>query len=433
MKKISLNLLASFALVCLAAKGEEIALKGQVSDRDNNWLPEARVALRYGGAETMTDGNGRFELKFKWKMPNHPGPKGELNWLEIDKEGYLGQSIAITNTDWFAEQVAVKLEQVPVAEDLAHFTMRMRTSGSVHGLPRRLKVDAKEPIAVEVLAEGLEQLRRRAEENPYTERVEFYGYAPAGVEKLKAVFLIALHGMGSVDHQVLRDFADREKLALVGVKCHQIQTGSVPVAALDEPLRKMGELLGHGELVDLPVLTFGHSNGTGFATVYAAERPERLIGWVSYHSGYAWQLQLPGVELVPGLVLHGHKDEWFEHGQEEAVRGLRRERNAPVSLLVEGNVGHGPLDTPATWKFVVAFCEAAMRNRLAADGSLRAVEMEKGWLGECYDREKGGQQRLEVVPWGEFTGEKEAANWLIDGEFAKIWQEYAETDPREKR
>lgn len=416
-------------MVLRAEEGERI-LRGQISDTSDNWLPDVRVALRRTGAETRTDGNGRFELPFRWKAPAAPGPKGELDVLELDKDGYQGRSVPILEEDWFARPVEEKLEPNPLSEALAAFTVRMPTAGSIHGLPRRMGLDPKQPIAVEKLQEGLERARKSAAAGGPDDRVAFYGYAPTGVARLRAVFLVSLHGMGSVEHPVLRAFADREAVALVGVQCHPIQVGSVPLAALDPPLRRLGDLLGHPELADLPVLTFGHSNGTGFATVYASERPERLIAWISYHSGYAWQLQLPGVEQAPGLVLHGQKDEWFENGQEQAVRALRRERNAPVAMMVEAHVGHGPVDTAATWGFVVAFCEAALRLRLLPDGALRPVAIEAGWLGAPYDRQSGGQQRLEIAPHGGYAGDRSVANWLPDETFARVWQRYGETDPR---
>ncbi|NLD54212.1 MAG: hypothetical protein GX652_06080, partial [Burkholderiaceae bacterium] len=389
-----------------------------------------RVALRRSGAETRTDGNGRFELPFRWTAPEKPGPKGEIEFLELDKDGYQGRSVPILAEDWFSRPVAEKLEPNPVSETLAGFTVRMRTAGSIHGMARRLGADPNQPIPVEKLREGLAMARRSAANDSRDDRVEFYGYAPVGVPKLRAVFLVSLHGMGSVEHPVLRAFADREAVALVGVRCHPIQVGSVPLEALDPPLRRLGAMLGHAGLADLPVLTFGHSNGTGFATVFASERPERLIAWISYHSGYAWQLQLPGVERAPGLVLHGMQDEWFEHGQEQAVRELRGERNAPVALMVEAHVGHGPVNPAATWEFIVAFCEAALRMRLRPDGSLRPVIIEDGWLGAAYDRAQGGLQRLDIAPHAAYAGERGIANWLPDETFARIWQRYGETDPR---
>jgi hypothetical protein len=231
-----------------------------------------------------------------------------------------------------------------------------------------------------------------------------------------------------MDHPVLRRFAEQHRVGLVGLMGPAVQRGIVPTHLLDTPLRALGESIGHPEIADLPVLLFGHSNGTGHATAYASSRPERVIAWVSYHSGFGWQLLLPGLERAPGLILHGQLDQWFENGQEAAFRHLRSKRNAPVTMMVEGNVGHGPVDLDATWELIVSFCEACLRLRGVQD--LREVNPAEGWLGACYDRAAGGQQLLEVGTMGEFTQDASTASWLPDETFALIWQRYGITDPR---
>jgi hypothetical protein len=98
-------------------------------------------------------------------------------------------------------------------------------------------------------------------------------------------------------------------------------------------------------------------------------------------------------------------------------------------------VGHGPVDAGqnATWRFIVEFCEAAMRIRLKDDGTLKPVDIEQGWLGAIYDRAQGGQQTLAIAPYAEYPGDKSVANWLPDRKFAEVWQLYGKTDPRPGR
>jgi hypothetical protein len=258
-------------------------------------------------------------------------------------------------------------------------------------------------------------------------------YIPKAAKKLKAVFLLSRHGMGSIDQPRLRDFAHRNGVALVGVMGETLQRGFYPASLLDPYIARLGQMLGHPELPTLPVIAYGHSNGTGFAGIIASQRPERTIAWISYHSGAAFHLQFPEVERVPALVMHGLIDPYFKNGQWETVTHLRQERNAAMALVLEANVAHTPADKAgedATWDFITAFAEAAMRIRLNDDGTLKPVVLEHGWLGARYDLAKGGQQELAIAPYREFKGDRSVASWLPDKQFAEAWQRYGETDPR---
>lgn len=156
-----------------------------------------------------------------------------------------------------------------------------------------------------------------------------------------------------------------------------------------------------------------------------------LITCVSFHSGYGSYLQFPNVERVPALVMHGMLDDWFHrHGQDRALGTMRRKRNAAMAMMLEGSVGHGPVNAETTWAFIVQFCKAAMRTRLGEDGKLKPVNIESGWLGAIYDKEKGGQQLLDIAPYADFKGDTSTANWLPDEEFAKAWQRYGNTKPK---
>lgn len=414
----------------LMAEQKEHTLKGRITDTDDNWLPDVRVELKNAKAVTKTDPNGLFELTFKAPSPMKANKRGVYEILSLDKEGHLGRSIEIKDPAYFDKPVVEKMEPNPVGEDNVGFSVRLPMGHSIHGLSRSIKgFEPGMPIdaaTYESYFKGKSKLRKGGPKD----RVSFHAYIPKDAERVRAAFLISLHGMGTIDNPVLRKFADKNQVALIGVLGAPMQRGFVPVANIDPHLERLGRMSGHPELGTVPILSFGHSNGTGFAAIFPSRRPERVIGWISYHSGWSWHLQFPGVEQVPGLVMHGHKDQWLDHGQEETVKRLRRERNAPVAMMLEANVGHGPVDPDATWAFITNFCEAAMRIRLNEDGSLKPVEIKNGWLGETYDRSEGGQQDLTVAPHDQFKGDRSSANWLPDETFAKTWRAYGKTDPR---
>jgi hypothetical protein len=412
-----------------AADGEQV-LEGTVADPSANLLPGVRVALTRAKAVTHTDGNGRFSLTFRCDQPAAKDKDGAYDYLELDKDGYQGRTIKIQDLAYFSKPVAEVLEPNPIGKDNVGFSMRLESRCA---LPLLLRKDTR------LIGEAeWKDYFRKVEAAPAggaTGRVEFHAYVPPGAKRLKAAFLISRHGMGTIDHPVLRDFAARHGIALVGIIGDPMQRGFHPVSLIDEPLARLGKMVNHPELATVPVLTFGHSNGTGFSAIFPARRPERVIAWISYHSGGSFHLQFPGLERVPGLAMHGNLDKFIESGQVQTVQNLRQHRQAAIAMMMEGNVGHGPVDAGqnATWRFIVEFCEAAMRIRLKDDGTLKPVEIEQGWLGAIYDRAQGGQQTLAIAPYAEYPGDKSVANWLPDRKFAEVWQLYGKTDPRPGR
>jgi len=306
-------------------------------------------------------------------------------------------------------------------------TVRLSLSHSAFWMHEKDPTIATQTITDEVFAKFVKKHGMMPKE-----KTLFRVYLPKATKRIKSMFLISQHGVGIhlAEHPIVRSFADKNQMAIIGVAGNPIQRGICPVSVLDGILKDISLKVNHPELATAPALTFGHSNGTGFSALYAALRPDRVIGWISYHSGGSWHLAFPRVEKVPGLVMHGPKDRWIENGQEQTVKDLRSKRNAPVSMTVEVNAGHSPTDRGATFAYILAFCEACLRTRIpeCATGAppLKPVNIEAGWLGGNYDLSKGGMQKLPIAPYGEFSGDKSRANWLPDATFAKFWQTYCQ-------
>lgn len=433
LSQIRLLLLATavFCLSSAVASAIDYQLSGTISDPSDNLLPGVRVALKNAQVETQTDGNGEFTLSFTAEQELVKDQYGNYDKLDLDKEGFIGRTILIRNLSIFNQPLHETIEPNPIGEDNVGFSVRMSMDNVIPGYMR-----AEPDFALKPLEdwEAFFAAYETREPSGQLERATFHAYVPAGVEHLKAAFLISRHGMGTIDHPKLRSFADKHGIALVGILGDPVQRGIYPVDLLDEHLTTLGDMIGHPELATVPVFTFGHSNGTGFSGIIAAERPDRVIAWISYHSGASFHLQFPGSELVPCLAMHGNIDNFANNGQEQTIKNLRQERNAAVGLMMEAYVGHGPVDEGqnATWDFIIAYCEAAMRTRLNEDGSLRPVVIEDGWLGAHYDRAKGGMQALEIAPYAEFSGDQSTANWFPDELFARAWQRYGLVDPRKR-
>ena len=386
---------------------------------------------------TETDGNGRFTLRFSSDKPLVKDQKefnrAAYDYLEIDKDGYLGKTVNIKDMSFFEKPVNEKLSPEVISEDRAEFSRRMSTDYAFTFNGKILKnFDADSPdISAADWNRFFTAMDSRKKDGP-TEQVFFQAYIPKNVKKVKAALLITRHGIGSIDHPRLRAFAKNDGIALVTVLGNPVQRGFTPVGVIDEDIKRLGEMLKHPELSTMPVIAFGHSNGTGFAGIFASQRPDRVIAWISYHSGSAFHLQFPNVEKVPGLAMHGNLDPFVKKNQEQTIKNLRKNRNAPIAMMMEGNVSHRPVEKNenATWDFIIQFCEAALRVRLNDDGTLKPVVIEQGWLGANYDRSIGGQQELAIAPYAEFKGDRSIANWLPDKKFAEVWQLYGKTDPR---
>ena len=326
--------------------------------------------------------------------------------------------------------VTAAAAQKPGNDDgLTKHVVQISMSHSIGWLRQKDAAQLQTPLTDEVYRQAVKRFGEAAAEE-VTVRV----YLPQPARPVSGLLLISEHGVGGpmMEHPLVRQFANRRGVALVGVLGNPIQRGIYPASTLDGILQEIGQKLNHPEFATAPAFTFGHSNGTGFSALYAAMRPDRVVGWVSYQSGGSWHLLFPGVENVPGLAMHAHSDKFFQNGQEQAIADLRTKRNAPISLLIDGKSGHWPSDREATFALVLDFYEACIRIRcpggvLSPDTPLKPVTIENGWLAQRYDCAQGGMQELKIFPYDKFSSDRSAANWLPDQAFAKSWQRYAAT------
>ena len=388
------------------------SVSGKVQDSSSNNLPDIGVKVVGTQNKTVTDANGDFKLDIG---------KAKRVSLYFSAKGYYSKT---NHRVVPGKKVAVKLKPIPNDDGFIKHIEPISMSHSVTWLR----------------AKDRSRLESKVDEKTYDEMVKKYGAAdkeqvvfrirfPEGSKKVRAIFLISEHGIGKylLESKKTWKFADKNDLALIGIVGNPIQRGIYPNSYLDGLMANIGKKLKHPELATVPVITFGHSNGTGFSAFYAASDPERTIGWISYHSGGRWHLEFPGVEKSPGLVMHGMKDIFFK-GQEKTIDMLRNKRDAAVCMTMDPFVAHWPADRNATYDFIFEFCEACLRTRM----NKKAVDIKSGWLGSRYDKAKGGVQKPEIAPYSEFKGNKNNANWMPDEKFAKTWQTYRSKDKKRK-
>ncbi len=311
-------------------------------------------------AKTRADSNGSFSLAFTLDEPLQERGRAGIATLKVERHGHITRKITILSMDYFDQEppTRIKLKPQPVDSSLIGFSVQMDPGNSIIG--RKTGTDA-----------------------------HFYIYIPESVKQVKAAFYISMHGIGNIKTPLLQRFAEEEQVALVGMNGDPVKRGITSVTLLEEYIKKLAEQSGHPELTTVPIMTFGHSNGTGFSASFPRDWPERTIAWVAFHPGFSSYLQFPNTDKVPALVMCGTADKYFLKARQDEV-------------------------------------VASMRIRLNEDGSLKPVDIENGWLGAVYNVEEGGRQRLDVALYSQFKGDKSTANWLPDGEFAKAWKLYGQ-------
>ena len=102
MKHFLTLLIASLLLALLAVHAEDTkasvasyTLNGQISDDAGKPLAGVRVGLKILGVATQTDPDGRFTLVAKTSQPFIKDKANAFDYLELDKDGYMGKAINI--------------------------------------------------------------------------------------------------------------------------------------------------------------------------------------------------------------------------------------------------------------------------------------------------------------------------------------------------
>jgi len=373
-------------------------LTGIVIDESDNLLANIPVTLQPHGIQTLCGPNGEFTITLK---PAHAENANAPYSLGAQEVGYQDASMEISLQQLAAGQDDLVLELVtnPVTGDVIGFSV------DIGG-----------------------------------ENADFYVYVPDAVDTIRAALYVSHHGMGDITRADMKQFAAQEELALVGFFGNPVQRGMSPVSLVDDYIDSLAVLCGHPELPDAPIMTFGHSNGTGFAASWPRDRPEQIIAWLGYHPGFNDYLKYENTWTVPSMIMVGTSDGYFNPAfdptdnqrrgsrQDTVVYNLRENYDAPMNIMVEGGIGHAASNLTATWEFIYEFYRAAMRVRLADDGTLKSANISAGWLGDHYDLDVGGRQNLEVAAYADYAGDVSRANWLPDELFAKHWQCYGETE-----
>lgn len=193
-------------------------------------------------------------------------------------------------------------------------------------------------------------------------------------------------------------------------------------------LQRLAQESGHQELIDAPLLFWGHSGGGHLATAFAGRFPERTLAFVRYHSASNLQGDLSVLSQVPAVFLAGGKDgQEIVDGAETAWR-RGRARGAPWTFALNPEATHGNSnDLQTADQFLIPWISAVVRQRLPVSGDrpLRPVPAASGWVGNTATGE--------VMPVENLSGATAGLNWLPDEASAQGWRRVVRPAPLSER
>lgn len=189
-------------------------------------------------------------------------------------------------------------------------------------------------------------------------------------------------------------------------------TGSGDV--LLQLLDSLAVTTGHQELAHVKLLFWGFSAAGSFGVSFAADRPERTLGFIRYHS-HMRQLQVDTARIlaIPALFVAGELDQTA--GVDDAREFWRRGRaqGAPWAFALHPGVPHFSLDgwlraSDLMWHWM----EALIATHAETDPASAAPPLSP-WLAD--------PRSSEVAAASAYDGDPLSASWLPDSASAEAW------------
>lgn len=200
-------------------------------------------------------------------------------------------------------------------------------------------------------------------------------------------------------------------------------------AALEKALAEWAVSEKHPELTKIPLMFSGMSKGGGWSSELAMKMPARTIcyanvcGWVTKHQS---AVDAGGVDVPAIFVIGGVPDGFKMLDAIPAQYDPARKADAPWTLALQWGVAH---DYANANTVVLPFLQSVARSRIAEDGSLKAVDVKAGWLG---DRSAWDTRVATIAPYAEYKGDRSHAVWLPDAYVAHAWRAFVSKDPAVK-
>lgn len=259
------------------------------------------------------------------------------------------------------------------------------------------------------------------------DQAQFRLWIPEGLQSVKAILVLVPgsngDGRGQVETQLWRDFAQEQGLALVGLHMtdkmhedmfieHYIEvangSGDAFLAALDQ----LGDMSGHPEIADAPLLLWGMSAGGEFNYEFALWRPEQVVAFVVNKGGiYYSALASSEARKVPGLFFVGTEDLAFRNDIVRGIFSINRRAHALWAMIEQSGVGH---EVAGSDQIAVDFYREVLQQRLAG-GQLKTLSVEAGYFCD--------PDTVSCVPAAGAESPRDPVSWLATEALTKTWQE----------
>ncbi|PTX94616.1 hypothetical protein DB354_12865 [Opitutus sp. ER46] len=261
-------------------------------------------------------------------------------------------------------------------------------------------------------------------------RSTVYVYVPAEAKQVRALLLLqqnVVEQMISV-HPAIRRVCDANAVAIAwcspGFDLVFKERPAELHALVQDQFRRFGHSIGYPELGDVPLIAFGHSNTCAYAQNGAEARPDRVLAVLATHgwNGVNALHRYRGPVLVYVGTFWEQKQQTLGNSANKPVASLaevqRRLRAGPmpISILEEYGSGHFDYSEPVV-EFFARYIERAIQRRLAADGSLREVDLTTGWIAAVPEFPHGP---ITVRRYADATAAERASSpWYFDRELAE--------------
>lgn len=261
-------------------------------------------------------------------------------------------------------------------------------------------------------------------------------FIPDSIPVIRGVFIhqhgctMEGRGMATAFDIQYQAFAKKWQLAIVGPdlyaknNCHDWKDPkSGSAAALLATLNEISVLARQPTIKDAPWLLWGHSGGGYWAQAMMVAYPERVLALFSYSPGLDADFNYPEAALKIPVMIRYAGAEGDACCWQTAVRTFRqlREKSGYAGIAYTRYQHH---NYSYVRYMAIPFFEAVMQQRLpenpkAGYKAMKPMDASRAWIGDT--------SRLNIFPYGMYTGQKNAAAWLPDSATAVKWREYVVT------
>ena len=217
--------------------------------------------------------------------------------------------------------------------------------------------------------------------------------------------------------QSVRQFAEEHRVAILGVSRFgptSLPDGVESDQLILDALRAGAEASGTAGLADLPILLYGISGGSPEASGFATRHPGQVAGLFLKVPIEAPTMTTELQRQVPVFIVLAEFDAFVDNAAMQAAFAANRANGAPWAIAMEPGVPHHAI-TPVHQGATLAWMDAVLGRRLAGgSGLIRNTVQQSGWLGDL--------STGRISPWGAYSGDRSAANWLPTKEAAEHWR-----------